>query len=203
MKGIGNLYWIRRLHSLSGLLPFGVFLVFHFWENSYALAGPAVYNRVVQGLRAWPYLSVIEILLLGIPILFHLVLGVFILLRARWNPGRYRFGRNWMFFLQRLSGLAVLAFLVYHVPTLRLGPEKATFVSVAASLRSPTVVALYLVGVLAASYHLAGGLWNFLIHWGITVGPRAQRWSLGLSGLVFIYLAVVGLRIIVAFTGGV
>lgn len=203
VEGIGNLYWIRRLHSLSGLLPFGVFLFFHFWENSYALAGPAVYNRVVLGLEAWPYLPAIEILFLGIPILFHLALGLTILLRARWNPGRYRYGRNWMFFLQRFTGLAVLIFLLYHVPTLRLVPGSVSFARVAAELRSPVVLGLYLLGVLAAAYHLGGGLWNFLIHWGITVGPRAQRWSLGLSGFIFLFLIVVGFRIIAAFAGGV
>ena len=28
---------------------------------------------------------------------------------------------------------------------------------------------------LRACFHFANGLWGFLIHWGITVGPRAQR----------------------------
>jgi succinate dehydrogenase / fumarate reductase cytochrome b subunit len=29
--------------------------------------------------------------------------------------------------------------------------------------------------VFCACYHLANGLWTFMITWGITIGPRSQR----------------------------
>ena len=35
----------------------------------------------------------------------------------------------------------------------------------------------YVVGVLAASYHLANGLWTMGITWGVWTSPHAQRWA--------------------------
>ena len=34
---------------------------------------------------------------------------------------------------------------------------------------------VYLVGITATVWHLANGIWLFLVDWGITIGERAQR----------------------------
>ena len=47
---------LRRLHSLAGILPVGVFLIEHLYLNSYALKGPAAYNKVVGTMQGIPYL---------------------------------------------------------------------------------------------------------------------------------------------------
>ena len=36
-------------------------------------------------------------------------------------------------------------------------------------------IGFYLVGLWAACYHFANGIWTFCISWGITVGQTAQR----------------------------
>ena len=37
-------HWIlRRLHSLTGLVPIGAFLFFHIFENSYVVHGSALW----------------------------------------------------------------------------------------------------------------------------------------------------------------
>ena len=35
----------------------------------------------------------------------------------------------------------------------------------------------YVVGVLAACYHLANGLWTMGITWGVWTSPNAQSWA--------------------------
>ena len=37
-------YFLRKLHSLSGLIPVGAFLAEHFWSNSAVLVSPDKYN---------------------------------------------------------------------------------------------------------------------------------------------------------------
>ena len=50
----------------------------------------------------------------------------------------------------------------------------------------------YMLGVLASSYHLGYGLWNFCIRWGITISDRAQRQVQQLSLGVFLVLTALG-----------
>jgi succinate dehydrogenase/fumarate reductase cytochrome b subunit len=38
-------YLLRKLHSLSGIVPVGAFLAEHFWSNSAVLVSPAISKR--------------------------------------------------------------------------------------------------------------------------------------------------------------
>ena len=38
-------FWIRRLHSLMGVIPLGVFLVMHLMANASILGGAEVFNE--------------------------------------------------------------------------------------------------------------------------------------------------------------
>ena len=37
-------------------------------------------------------------------------------------------------------------------------------------------LSFYMVGLTAAVYHFANGIWTFAISWGILGGPDSQRW---------------------------
>jgi len=65
----------------------------------------------------------------------------------------------------------------------------------------PLIFVLYLIGVLAATFHFANGLWAFLISWGITVGERAQRISSKICMGVFVVVAVLFILSLVGFRG--
>ena len=58
--GVSHFY-LRRLHSLSGIFPMGVFLLEHFFGNAFATRGPEAYNRYVEFLLGMPYLPALEI----------------------------------------------------------------------------------------------------------------------------------------------
>jgi hypothetical protein len=64
-------FYLRRLHSLTGIFPIGVFLVEHFFGNAFATRGPEAYNRYVEFLLGMPYLPALEIGLVFGPLLFH------------------------------------------------------------------------------------------------------------------------------------
>ena len=42
-----NYFWIRRLHSLSGVLPIGAFVLVHLFTNAYSWS-PAAFNEHVK-----------------------------------------------------------------------------------------------------------------------------------------------------------
>lgn len=196
-------FWARRLQSLLGVVPVGLFLVFHLYANLVAARGPGPYDRLVRALESAPLLLVLETGLLYLPILAHAVIGLHIAFAPKLNLRGYPYARNWQFYLQRLSGLVALVFIAYHVVTLRLLPGlshgHASFALVQGQLHRPPVLALYLVGTVGTVFHFANGLWSFSIHWGIAVGRRAQRTAAYLSGAVFVALSVVLGRILLSF----
>src|SRR6267142_254074 len=107
-------YFLRKLHSFTGLLPVGAFLAEHFWSNSAALVSANKYDEVSQELQTIPFRLIVE-------------------------------------------------------------------------------------GVLASSFHLGVGVWNFLCKWGLAATARAQQAAGRLGALVGITFSVVGILIILSF----
>ena len=167
-------FLLRRLHSLVGLIPLTFFLIFHLSANSFALVSPERFNDVVNFLRAIPHLEILEITLLGIPFLFHGVYGMIIspnLNRSKLDT--YTQVRNITYYFQRVTGVFTFLFLVAHIWMFRF-EHGLDFNLVANYLSQPAWAVFYFVGISSAVYHLANGLWNFAISWGITVGRQAQ-----------------------------
>ena len=60
--GQGISFWLRRLHSLSGIIPVGAFLFEHILiSNATAIGGPAAYARQVRFLASLPLVPVLEL----------------------------------------------------------------------------------------------------------------------------------------------
>lgn len=172
---------LRRLHSLLGLLPIGAFLVFHLWENSQSRLGADHYNREVVGaLQRLNYLPLLELLLIALPLLFHAGYGMLIAHQCRPELRRYPYVRNWLYWLQGLSGVGILAFLLLHVGLTRLqgilepAIRADLFGHMQGLLSQPWMFAVYLGGLLLAVFHLSNGLWSMAIVWGLTTSPRGQ-----------------------------
>jgi len=171
-------FLLRRMHSLMGIVPLGVYLFEHFFTNSFSFQGPEAYNSKVDFLRSIPYLELVEWTAIFLPILFHTLYGFVIIWQGQNNVSRYGYGRNWMYLLQRISAFFVLGFLILHVGTLRFAydPDQVDFFSVLAQMfQNPFMVAFYALGILAAVFHFCNGICTFCMTWGITVGPTSQR----------------------------
>lgn len=190
-------FLIRRLHSLSGIVPVGVFLCIHLSVNASIMAGPQAFQFAVDQIHKLNNLGIlkaVEVLFILIPIAFHAILGIIIWLSGRSNVMQYRYGGNIRYTLQRWTGLITIAFILVHLWHIHwIIPGGVAFDAHAAA--EATVGALdrwwtgpiYAIGVLCAVYHLANGVWTFLITWGITIGPESQR----RSGYVCVVIGVV------------
>ncbi len=197
-------FWLRRLHSLSGIVPIGGFLAFHLYENFQATRGADAYNAMTRHLQEMPFAVAAEIVLIAIPLLFHGIYGLFITSTAKPNVIRNPYFRNVMYFLQRATGVIVFAFILFHYWTTRLvqlhdHESLDLFRQVQAAVANPWIYAFYIAGILSATFHLANGIWSFSIVWGLTIGPRAQRRMMYVSAIVFVVLSFVGVRSISAF----
>ncbi|MBK5966963.1 succinate dehydrogenase [Thiocystis minor] len=175
-------FLLRRLHSLLGLLPIGIFLTFHLWENSQSRFGAGHYNgEVVAFLRGMNYLPVLEIVVIALPLLFHAGYGLVVATQMRAELTRYRFARNWLYWLQRVSGIGILIFLLLHVGMTRIeglwrvSVREDLFGHMQHLLSQSWMFGLYLTGLLLSVFHLANGLSTMGIVWGLTTSARAQR----------------------------
>ncbi len=192
------IFLLKRLHSLCGVVPVGVFLLEHLWTNSKALQGEEAFTGAVNDLQALPYLPLIEIFGIFLPLAYHALYGAYIALLGRQNPIRYSYARNWLYLLQRLAGVVTLVFVVYHLGEFRVQKlihgmqADAFYPTLQAHLSAtawgiPWAASLYLLGLGASVFHFANGLSCFCISWGITVTRAAQRrvayacWAVGLA----------------------
>lgn len=197
-------FWLRRLHSLSGIVPVGGFLAFHLYENYSATLGPAAYNMMTRKLQETRFALALEIAVIIVPLLFHGVYGLFVTGTARPNVISNRYVRNWMYFLQRVTGVILFAFVIFHLWTTRFvdirhHDQVDLFRLMEESVANPWIYAFYVLGIVSATFHLANGIWSFSIVWGLTVGPRAQRRMMWVSAAVFVVLSFIGVRSIQAF----
>lgn len=194
---------LRKIHSLAGIFPIGIFILEHLFTNSFALQGSEVYDSKIRFLQSLPYLIGIEAILIALPIIFHGFYGLWLVYLARNNVLQYGYYRNWLFYLQRITAVITLVFVLWHVWTLRINPALAGsevgFATVSNLLNNPVTMLVYPVGLTAAIFHFANGLWAFLVSWGITVGPRSQQVSSVICSFIFLVLTLVGIRALTAF----
>lgn len=73
------------------------------------------------------------------------------------------------------------------------------YAGVAANMQNVWYALFYVVGVVASSFHLGNGLWNFACKWGIAVTARSQKWAAIFGAAVGIIFTFVGLMIVAGF----
>ena len=208
---LSRTFVLRKLHQLSGIMPLGIFLLEHFYTNSKALTGPADFNNAVKDLQSIPYILFVEIGGIFIPLIYHAVYGLVITMEARPNNLAYPYPRNSFYLIQRITGIILFFFITFHVLNFRFGlipglntvsvahsPQMA-FDIVSHEFRMIPVFIVYMIGITATVWHLANGIWLFLVDWGITIGERAQRLT-GYACIAFgVVLLLVGINAAIAF----
>lgn len=196
-------FFHRRLHSLLGVIPVGLFLIMHLVVNYNATKGPEAFNKAAGFMENLPFLLFLEFAFIYIPIVFHAIYGVYIAFTAKPNVGRFGKFRNWMFVLQRFTGIFLIIFIAWHVWETRLAKAffgtEVNFDMMANIVDNPLMLIFYNIGIVSATFHLANGLWSFCVSWGITVSPRSQQINTYVTMAIFLALSYVGIRAILAF----
>ncbi len=196
----------RRLHSLVGIVPLGAFVVFHFWFHAYSHGGAAVYDQNLAELNTWPVKTAVAWLTVYLPLIYHSIYGLFITREAGPNFLAYGYFRNWMYTLQRASGIGLLLFIPAHLvkarfPHVFFPGETMSYAHEVHGLANPLTIAVYLAGILGASFHLANGLFTFGITWGWWTGPAAQRRASFFAVFLFAVFTAMGLWAMIGFFG--
>jgi succinate dehydrogenase / fumarate reductase cytochrome b subunit len=179
--GQGHSFLLRRLHSLSGIVPVGLFLIEHFVSNAFATRGPGAYAKQVELLSGFPFVFYLELFGIWLPILYHALYGFYIWYRGESNIAEYPWAGNWMYAAQRWTGAIAFFYMVWHTWHLRftgvhiLTYPGSAFGKVQAEFQHTWAIAFYALGIVCASWHFAYGLWLFAAKWGIATGDQARR----------------------------
>ncbi|MCA9235405.1 MAG: succinate dehydrogenase cytochrome b558 subunit [Planctomycetales bacterium] len=209
-----NDFLIRRLHSLSGLIPVGAYMVVHLSVNASVLNGAATFQNNVYKIHSLgKLLPFVEWGFIFLPLLFHAIVGMVIVAGALPNTHNYRYAANYRYTLQRVTGVIAFFFIMYHVFQMHgwfnlsstwmhnvaepLGggqfkPYNATSTAGEALLGTGMAIG-YAVGILSCVYHLANGIWTMGITWGVWTSPKGQQRASYVCLVFGVVLAVVGL----------
>lgn len=202
---------IRRVHSLLGIVPLGLYMCIHLTTNASLLNGSETFQRAVFLIHSpGKLLPIIEWGGIFFPLLFHAIIGVWIAKTGRSNSANYKFVNNKRYVWQRVSGIIALVYLFVHVLHLHGWFHAEVWLNVirpvgfasfypynaastlAYAMEGYLWPAFYYVGVMACVYHLANGLWTAGITWGLWISPAAQARATKLCVAFGLLLAVIG-----------
>lgn len=184
-----------RLGSVVAIVPLGVWVTWHLWENLSSWNGGDTWETHVSQPGTTGTSSIVSAVVFA-PLLLHTAWGLRRLTMAK--PNGYPFFGNAKYLLQRLSAVGLLFFLMAHVflarvkPTLS-APGYETFEDIAAHMRHhPPTLVVYVLGVLATAFHLANGVYTAAFIHGIAASPKAQRRMQVVSLAFFALLLAMG-----------
>ena len=215
-----QLYEAGRWHSLAGALS-AVAVVWSLHSHSAILLGVDAFHEAALGgnwLRDRDLTLLVQLVVFGIPLLHYGLAGF----RRWWNrdgrlPVMGSF-REWMRTLQGWTGVYLIAYVGHHLAQVRayshlwwdgaaVGSSPyfdGAVVTLAEHVSavvggSPAAIAFQALGVGAIAFHVANGLWQFGVSWGVTVGTRSMARSTVACAAVFGILFVLGMETLVAF----
>lgn len=206
-------FLLRKLHQLTGIVPLGLFFFVHMFTNAKAMNGEKVFNDAVADIHHMPFLLLIEVFGIFLPLVYHSVYGIFISAETKTNVGNYGYGRNWLYLFQRVTGIFLFAFILFHLLHLRFGlfaglgltdiavagNADRAFEIVSRDFQSIGVLLFYILGVAATAWHLGYGLFLFAVDWGLVIGEKAQKATLAVCAAIAFSLFAMGTNAAVSF----
>lgn len=210
-------FLLRRLHSLTGVVPLGVYMCVHLLTNATINDVDGTFQRLVNSIHDLPMLWVIEWVFIFLPLIYHAVYGIIIVRSGLPNHSTYRYGSNVRYTLMRATGMIAFFFIFWHVFHMHgwfhagwwektihgygmmFRPYNAASTAALAMQANVLYPIFYIIGTLSTVFHLANGIWTFGITWGIWTTPEAQARATRVCTVFGVLLAVVSLSAIYGF----
>lgn len=213
---------LKIVMAVTGVL-FVAFVVVHMVGNLKVYGGPDGFNDYAHWLREafhplLPYEGLLWILraVLAVALVLHVWSAAVLWTRARRARGRHRAPLRRTSSLARtmpLTGIALLAFVVFHILDLTTGhagaaafqgpttEESFAYQNLVASFERPASAIAYIVAMLALAAHVLHGVWMAAHDLGVT-GQRSRATIKLLAGVAAVALLVGNASIPVAVMVG-
>lgn len=210
----------RKLLMASASILLFLYIIAHLAGNLKVFLGAESFNHYAEWLRVvgeplFPEKSVLWIARVVLLAALFVHVGVYAQLwlqKRRARTTRYRKYDpqvfSWTSRTMAWGGIAIFAFVAYHLMHLTFGNAHPDFVAgdayhnVIAGFQSLPVTGVYMVGVVALGLHLYHGLWSALQTFGIN-NPKYNRYRRPAAAIVAVLITVGYLSIPVAVLTGV
>jgi succinate dehydrogenase / fumarate reductase cytochrome b subunit len=177
-------FFLKRLHTLTGVLPLGAYLILHLWQNLSVLGGFEFFSERLKSSSTQSILTLVFVL---IPLAVHVVLGLLRLYISGNTLGHSRQSGNVRYLLQRVSAVVGGAFLLWHIWQARQLEGAQAWREM---LVFPGMAFAYLIGGLAVIFHYCNGLWSAALSLGFLQDKKMQQMLLVFVLLLFVILAM-------------
>jgi succinate dehydrogenase / fumarate reductase cytochrome b subunit len=196
-------FWLYRLHAITGMV-FALAFVFCFLlPYSSIFGGPAEFNHFMAKVGAIPMLGLTQTIFIVLPLIFHAALGLMIVHGCQINAFSYGFYRNWMYALQRITGIILIPFVAYHVYktylVMAFNGKSVDFNFMHSLLAHPWAKVFYCVGIVCTAFYIGNGFASQSTAWGIAASRRARSAASVLGWVVTLGLVIWGLRLVFYF----
>ena len=196
-------FWVRRIHSLCGILLSALFVFCFLIPFSAAFGGEASFNRLGAIIARMPFADGIEILFFILPLIFHSAVGLSLIYSSQFNVISQGAYANWMYALRRFSGLLLVPFFAFHLVSVRLpflfSGHYPDYAYLQRFFLIPWHKALYCAGLAIAGLHIGNGLASALVRWGITSSRRSQEGGSIAGWAIALVIAAWGVKIVMSF----
>lgn len=189
---------LRRFHSFTGLVPLSAYMGFHAWEHWPARVSRDAALERMQLVSSAP----VEIVVVMVPLLVHAGLGLR-LSREADETGAY--ASPGFRSLQAITGIATLAFLLWHVggvwlPRVVAGGSALSAYSAMLDQAGPSLgMGLYVLGISTVCIHFGQGLGAAWIRHTPAVSPVFAR---SVGALVGAAVWIVMLNVLAVYATG-
>lgn len=200
----------KAVMAVTGLALVG-YLFVHLWGNLQLYAGDTVFDRYVEQIQEWGVLLYVAEAGLALLFIGHIYLGVRLAMenreaRSQGYVVRSTRGKATVSSMTMLvTGLVVMAFLIKHVLDFRFGAGflDAPAVTTRELLTTPIHAIIYLVGVVALTFHLAHAFQSSFQSLGVN-HPRVTPilLKLGLAIALLLGFGFASFPIYYMFAGG-
>ncbi len=201
-SGFGYL-WLSRLHSITGLVFAIAFVCCFLLPYSSIFSGPSSFDAAMAERFSAPMLGLAQVAFILIPLIYHAAYGLMIVHGSQINAFKYGYYRNWMYALERVAGLLLIPFVIYHIYRTELasavgaGPLSSGYMH--ALFASGWSKGVYAAGIVIAAFYIGNGLAMQSSVWGAAASRRARGAAIVVGWIVTTVLTLWGLRIILSF----
>lgn len=196
-------FWLKRLHSLSGIFLAIFFALALLLPYSSIFGGPESFDLFSLIIARLPVVGSLCFIFIAILFIFHALTGLHSIYSSDINVISYGTYGNWIYALMRFTGLLIIPFAAYHIFKTSLPfaftDRYADYIYMRSMLSPGWVKIFYFAGVAAIAFHAGNGISLALMKWGVTVSRRAQEVTAMIAWVIVIVLATWGFLIVNAF----
>jgi len=195
-------FWIRRAHSVIGVILPLMFAVIYLVPFSMASGGAAAFNDCMSVVNSLPLYTFFEFVLFLL-LIVHTIMMLLSVYGSSINVVSHSHYSNWIYAIRRLAGVVLVPFMIYFIFVTRMSfafsKRHLDYIHMQRLLSSSWIEAFCIVGVVSMFFYMMTSATTVLSEWGVTVSRRSRNAVSMVMWIVAIVMAGWGVKVLLMF----